>query len=329
MMRISSQISVIVPVYNVEKYIRRCIDSIIAQLFTDYELILIDDGSPDRSGYICDEYAKKDDRITVLHKKNGGLSDARNVGIDWTFDISNSEWITFIDSDDWIHPRYLGALYNAIKVTDCEISICGYEETEGVTPEVDETKLKAETIDTEAFFCEHNVNAVIACGKLYKKELFKEIRYPVGKLHEDEFTTYKLLFQYPQLSVVSSPLYFYYCNPNSITQSSWSPEKLAALEAIKHNVVFFEKEDYHFAYVRSLEKLRWGLQTQYNAIVNSKNFYSRYNDVFIKYYRFLLRKGKKVNLFPFENNKYFYEIAYPKHMYFYWILKGFISRFRR
>ena len=107
-------ISVIVPVYNVEKYLHRCVDSILAQTFTDFELILVDDGSPDNCGKICDEYAEKDSRIHVIHKVNGGLSDARNAGLDWAFANSNSEWVTFIDSDDWVDKYYLEYLYNSI-----------------------------------------------------------------------------------------------------------------------------------------------------------------------------------------------------------------------
>jgi glycosyltransferase involved in cell wall biosynthesis len=105
-------ISVIVPVYKVEKYIHRCVDSILGQTFTDFELILVDDGSPDSCGAICDEYAAKDSRV-VIHQENGGLSAARNAGIEWSFDHSNSGWMTFIDSDDWVHPQYLELLHRA------------------------------------------------------------------------------------------------------------------------------------------------------------------------------------------------------------------------
>ena len=121
-------ISIIVPVYKVEKYIHRCVDSILAQTFTDFELILVDDGSPDNCGIICDEYALKDNRIHVIHKENGGLSDARNAGIDWAFENSNSEWITFIDSDDWVHPKCLEALVRAAQIYGTEIAICNYIE---------------------------------------------------------------------------------------------------------------------------------------------------------------------------------------------------------
>ena len=108
------QISVIVPVYKVEPYLRRCVDSILAQTFTDFELILVDDGSPDNSGAICDEYAQKDARVHVIHQENGGLSAARNAGIDWVFAHSDSQWLTFVDSDDWVHPEYLERLYHAV-----------------------------------------------------------------------------------------------------------------------------------------------------------------------------------------------------------------------
>ena len=101
------QISVIVPVYKVEAYLARCVDSVLAQTFSDFDLILVDDGSPDNSGAICDEYAEKDPRIVVIHQKNGGLSAARNAGIEWAFAHSNSQWLNFIDSDDWVHPEYL------------------------------------------------------------------------------------------------------------------------------------------------------------------------------------------------------------------------------
>ena len=119
-----SIISVIVPVYNVEPYLNRCVDSILEQTFTDFELILVDDGSPDNCPAICDEYARKDSRIHVIHQKNGGLSDARNAGIDWVVANSDSQWISFVDSDDWVHPMYLFTLLSAVKTTNTYVSVC-------------------------------------------------------------------------------------------------------------------------------------------------------------------------------------------------------------
>ena len=124
-----SVISIIVPVYKVEKYLSRCIDSILSQTFKDFELILVNDGSPDNSGDICNKYAEKDKRVIVLNQANGGLSSARNAGLNWLYDNSDSQWITFVDSDDWIHPNYLEFLYNGAVNRRGKISICEFVRT--------------------------------------------------------------------------------------------------------------------------------------------------------------------------------------------------------
>ena len=126
-----AKISVIVPVYNVEPYLRRCINSIINQTFDDFDLVLVDDGSPDRCGEICDEYAEKDTRISVIHQQNSGLSAARNVGIDWSFSESDSDWLTFVDSDDWIHLEYLEILFREAVAHRTNVCICDFQETTG------------------------------------------------------------------------------------------------------------------------------------------------------------------------------------------------------
>lgn len=220
-------ISVIVPVYKVEKYIDRCVNSILKQTFKDFELILVDDGSPDKCGKICDEYAKKDDRIIVIHKTNGGLSDARNVGIDWAMKNSNSEWITFIDSDDWVHVDYLMNLLTATVDNNIDISVCSYINTTGETNvEKENSPLNIELRGTEEFFINNNVNAVVAWGKLYKKNLWIDIRYPYGKIHEDEFTTHKVLFKIKNIAYISQNLYYYYTNQNGIMHQKWTPKRL-------------------------------------------------------------------------------------------------------
>lgn len=314
------KISVIVPVYNVEKYLNRCIDSILAQTFTDFELILVDDGSPDNCGKICDEYAEKDERIHVIHKENGGLSDARNVGIDWAFAKSNSEWITFIDSDDWIHPRYLETLYDAVKSTGCEISICAYEETTGGNPEVDESQLEAEIVNTEDFFCEHNVNAVIAVCKLYKKEDFKDIRYPVGKLHEDEYTTYKILFKYEKIAFANQPLYYYYTNSESIMRSEWTPKRMDSIEAIENQANFFSLNNYQKAFEYSIKYLLNNLAKHYKIIVNNNNseqkkqYLPEIKSKITRYLKFAEDRGISI----FSDYIYIYELVYPKRMKLYW-----------
>lgn len=241
------QISVIVPVYKVEQYLHRCVDSILAQTFADFELILVDDGSPDNSGAICDEYAQKDDRITVIHQENGGLSAARNAGIDWAFANSDSQWLTFIDSDDWIHPEYLQRLLDAALKHQVSISACDFETTTGDDPTIPPEHFETMLWTPENFFVEHNVTATIACAKLYRKECFESIRYPVGKLHEDEFTTYKILFALPKISYIPAPMYCYYTNADGITKSGQSQFREDRFLCIEEQIAYFRNNGFPIA----------------------------------------------------------------------------------
>ncbi len=236
-----AQISIIVPVYKVEPYLRRCVDSILNQSFSDFELILVDDGSPDNCGAICDEYAAKDSRVYVIHQKNGGLSAARNAGIDWAFAHSDSTWLTFVDSDDWIHPQMLEALYNAVRKDGTSVAVCGYQETSGEDPVVLSDQLSSSLWTPDDFYVQHNCNATLAWGKLYEKRCFETLRYPVGKIHEDEYVTYQILFQLPKISVIPAPLYAYFVNMEGLTKSTWSPKWLDAWGAFEEQIRFFHE----------------------------------------------------------------------------------------
>ena len=240
-----STISVIVPVYKVEKYLKRCIDSILNQTFKDFDLILVDDGSPDNCPNICDEYAKKDTRIFVIHKENGGLSDARNTGIEWALKNSNSEWLTFIDSDDWVHFQYLDILYNVVLKYDVLISSCAMKRVkEDLDEENDIKEYRVELASLESLvmrgFTYDEFNIAVACGRLYKKELWREIRFPFGRLHEDEFTTHKLLCFCKKIAVISEKLYFYFQNDNGIMGTSLTSKRLLdQLEGFETQVNIF------------------------------------------------------------------------------------------
>ncbi|MBQ7751480.1 MAG: glycosyltransferase family 2 protein [Clostridia bacterium] len=231
------KISVIVPVYNVEPYLRRCVDSILNQTFSDFECILVDDGSPDGCPAICDEYAEKDSRVKVIHKKNGGLSDARNVGLD----KANGKYVSFIDSDDWIHPQMLEILYKGLMDNNVLISVCEYKEVEHQEPYTAITEPIFETRYGMDFFITNHITAVIACSKLYDKSLFDDIRYPYGKLHEDEFVTYKLLYKAETVAYTNKPLYFYFQNENGITKSAYTIKRLDALEAMEERDQFLKQ----------------------------------------------------------------------------------------
>ncbi len=233
-------ISVIVPVYQVEAFLPRCVESILQQSFSDFDLILVDDGSPDRCGDLCDEYAARDRRVHVIHQENGGLSAARNTGIDWAFESSDSQWLTFVDSDDWLHPQTLEVLLKAAEEQNAKVSICGYQETTGKNPSASGEMLCTAVWTPRDFYMQQIKNFTVAWGKLYRKECFQNIRYPVGKIHEDEFITYQILFAQEKLAVVAAPLYAYFVNPTGITRKPWNPKRLHAWEAYEQQLPFFE-----------------------------------------------------------------------------------------
>lgn len=236
------KISVIVPVYKVEEYLHRCIDSILDQSFMSFDLVLVDDGSPDRCGKICDEYAQKDPRIHVIHQENRGLSAARNTGIEWSILHSTSEWITFVDSDDWIHCRYLEILYGAACRDGTSVSVGRALKTRNTPlPNIGQWYSTVEKAST--FYARGETEAVVAWGKLYKKECFQNVRFPVGRLNEDAFTTHKVLFQQDCVSIVEQKLYAYYQNKNGIMNRPWTPQRMDAFDAYEDQISFFLERD--------------------------------------------------------------------------------------
>lgn len=307
------KISVIVPVYKVEKFIHRCINSILAQTYTDFELILIDDGSPDDCGAICDEYAEKDDRIVVIHQKNGGLSSARNTGLDWSFHNSDSRWVTFIDSDDMVHPRYLEALYHAVSTANLPIGICSFVRiADGAEiPQADVLQYQKES--TEAFYCEHNTNAVVAWGKLYEKKLFKEIRYPVGVLHEDEFVTYRLLFKNAEVAYISAPLYYAFVNEDSITRSPWTPARLSALDGKAEQIKYMKANGYMAAYQRAVLDYAQVAYWQYIKI-DGDSGYQKEKEALRQQLRKHLKIYRKLGVVTRKNKPEIWRVAFPRKM---------------
>lgn len=218
--------SIIVPVYKVEKYLNRCIESILNQSYTDFELILVDDGSPDNCPQICDEYARKDKRVIVIHKENGGLSDARNTGIEWALKNSNSEWITFIDSDDYIKENLLEkSIFSAIKY-NVDIICFGIEMRDENLNILSWGTMKLSGLkrfnhnDRFAPIVQPKSIGDYAVNKLYKKHLFYGIYYPKGKIFEDVYTTYKIFDKAESVAIIRDNLYVYVRRSESITRQN-------------------------------------------------------------------------------------------------------------
>ncbi len=256
-----ANISVVVPVYNVESYLHRCIDSILAQTCQDFNLILVNDGSGDNSGAICEEYAQKDGRIRVLHRENSGPSAARNMGIDWTLANTDCEWLCFIDSDDWVHPRLLEKLVEGTWQYPVNISICGYVETDGAVPQLPEDR-DFSLWTPEEFYLHDSINVGMPVVKLFHKDCFTDIRFPVGKIHEDEMTIPRVLFAQKEIAYSSLPLYYYFDNQDSITKSRWTPRRLDSIEAFAMQVRFFREQGFQRAYEKAVVAYGYNLCVQ-------------------------------------------------------------------
>lgn len=216
-------ISVIVPVYNVEEYLPRCVDSILAQTYGNLEILLVNDGTKDNSGAICDEYAKKDARIRVIHKENGGLSSARNAGLN----VARGEYIAFVDSDDWIerdaYETMLGlALKHDVKLVCAgryDVNSGSGEKKRGLCPPGQEVISGQELV--RRIFTWDNIDSA-AWDKLYHRSLFREIRYPVGKIVEDVPVTYRIALDAGRAAMCDKPIYNYFHRPGSITTAAVS-----------------------------------------------------------------------------------------------------------
>ncbi len=223
-------ISIIAPVFNVKDYLRECLDSILIQTYSDFELIVIDDGSTDESSDICDEYSAKDSRITVIHKKNGGLSEARNLGIS----KAKGDYICLVDSDDILAPTYLQVLYDTLKNSEADIVACNYT-TFTIKDNIKNNNAKdihrklvitEKSMEDEEFSAEYTVKLVTAFNKIYKRSVFDTIRYPVGKIHEDAYIYHRILHEVGKIIYISDVLYYYRIRKNSITNSKFNPKEL-------------------------------------------------------------------------------------------------------
>lgn len=235
-------ISVIVPVYNVEKYISRCVESILAQTYTNVEILLIDDGATDNSGKICDDFAKKDKRIVVIHKENEGVSVARNTALD----IAKGKYITFVDSDDYIAEDCVERLYNLLMLYEADISMVGLETVYNYNTKLVKGKKKK-------ISCYSNIEAVETllyrkgitngpCGKLYKKQLFDEIHFPAGiVLAEDLAIMYRLLYIAQKVVCSKEKKYFYYQRKSSIIHKKNDKKNMDRIK-VSNEILEWSKE---------------------------------------------------------------------------------------
>lgn len=254
------RVDVIVPIYNVERFLPQCVESLLMQTYEDVNIILVDDGSPDNCGKICDEYARQYDNITVLHKENGGLSDARNVGIAH----SNSELIMFLDSDDWVEHDMIERMVSIMMNADTDIVVCqSVLEFPTKTVYLKEHTNKVQIVskaDAIKLVLEKKLN-VSAWGKLYRRKLFEGIQYPVGCLHEDIPVIFKLLVHaQKKIAIMDSPLHHYRQQEASISHCNYTKRNFKCYEFVndvkwvvdKYPYMRKSYEGFYFHFIKSL-----------------------------------------------------------------------------
>lgn len=259
-------ISVIVPIYNAEKYLERCVNSIQNQTYSNLEIILVDDGSTDASGKIADELANGDERILVIHQKNGGLSNARNSGIA----AANGKYISFVDADDYLHPDFLIRLLAVCEEYDCEISQCNFLYTDGTDIPSKYREEEPQTFDHVEILAQlygaTYIRTVVCWNKLYLRTLFNGISFEDGRIHEDEAITYRLFYAAGRIGVIEEPLYFYFQNPASIMNKKYTLARLDILHAIDDRRHFYKEKNLWDLYYKDNHKFLTKILDNYACV---------------------------------------------------------------
>ncbi len=286
-------ISIIVPVYQVEKYLDRCVESLLRQTYGNVEILLVDDGSPDGCPQRCDEYAEKDERVWVIHQQNAGLSGARNSGID----AAAGEYLAFVDSDDYVAEDFIRTLYDLLRTTGSAISQCRFAYVRGEALGREEgggcAVCEGEELMAKLYGPEEEATPfVVAWNKLYKRELFAHIRYPQGRIHEDEATTYRLFHEGKKLAFTERALYGYYTeNAGSIT-SVFSRRRLQWLTAHEERIRFFQENGYENLLAQAYRRLCDACITFYFRCTDEVEEKDRLKRELSKRLRGYLRQGR-------------------------------------
>lgn len=309
----SELISVIVPVYNVENFLDICVASVISQSYSNIEIILIDDGSTDSSGKLCDEYAKKDSRIRVIHQKNNGLSGARNTGMN----AAKGDYFCFVDSDDVIHRDFIKILYNCLKEYDSDIAVCDYVKFSKDMPDDNRSVTETYTVwsDIQAIneMCIDGRLIPVVWNKIYKRKLFDNISFPVGKIHEDEFVTPQILTKVTSFPVCNAELYYYRQREDSITgsQNRSDIRHLSAIKAYENKCRLFKEVRYNDVYLEVVRSCLYMIALIYFNLEKEMQYY-RFARLFCR-----IRCGLDILLFgikvpSFVYKRYIVFVIFPK-----------------
>lgn len=297
-------ISVVVPVYNVEKYLDKCVASIVNQTYKNLEIILVDDGSTDSSPAICDEWAQKDNRIKVIHKKNGGLSSARNAGIE----LASGDYLAFVDSDDYISRNMCLKLYESLLKENADMSICGVEKVYSDGRKSEFGNIPDGRLTQKMFFDSMQGKCgwcwVVAWNKLYKKYIFEDLRYPDGKLYEDDFIIHKIISKTKAIAAVSDSMYYYYQRSGSIISGAYTINNLDSVEAMLQRCSYFLDTNDDVSRVEfCLKNALAFLYHNFDNLKRSREVKQRIKELEL-FYKTIWKKAKKYD-YPISHKLYF------------------------
>jgi glycosyltransferase involved in cell wall biosynthesis len=318
-MDMNPKVSIIVPVYKVEQYLKKCVDSIMAQTLTDFELILVDDGSPDNCGKICDDYAQRDSRVKVIHKENGGQASARNAALD----IAKGEYIGFVDSDDWIEPDMYELLYNMCIQNNCEIANCSsmiYFKNKTVKNGGHSLTIHNREQGMAAML-EGNLYDEVVWTKLIKRSLLENIRFPTGVFYEDTAFTYKVIDNANRICCIGEPKYHYIKREESTMDRAIKNLKIDAVLIYDEMYQFIGKKYPGLTYLVAL-KLANSAMSILNLIAGQKNFnqfkkeYYLVTKVLNKYFSQTIR----IKEFP-KNVKLLLSAAKLQPLFYKWLVQ--------
>lgn len=322
------EITVIVPVYKAEAFLTACIDSILSQTFSDFEIILVDDGSPDSSGKICDDYAVKHDCISVIHQENQGQAAARNHAMT----KARGRWISFVDSDDLIHPRMLEFLHRAVKENGVPVSMCGM--LEAVTPPETfwkdrEVPFAVYTMDEPTLVALHDAQkypAWVACAKLIRRDLIEHYPFHVGRVYEDNEAVCRWVCEGGALAVTEETLYFYRGNPESTTKSEFRLKRLDYLWALESIIGYYAGLGYGQMRQRFIDRYVDAVLSCCNGVRYLLGQPDAVKEIEKNTRTFLRREHIKLTPKQFES---LLEVMHPGLVKFYWPVSGVVSTVRQ
>lgn len=311
------EISIIVPVYRAEKYLNACVDSILNQTYSDFELVLIEDGSPDQSGAICDEYAQKDDRVRVIHQPNQGQAAARNHALPMT----QGEWLCYVDSDDAIHPQMLEHLHRAAEKSGAGISMCQFLEAPEPPEDYEQSaefSYTLLTMDEKTLTELHDRDQYpgwVACAKLIRRELVEGYPFHTGRVYEDNEAVTRWLLPAKTLAMLPTQLYFYRTNPESTTKSQFSLKRLDYLWALESMISYFQSVGFHTLAQRFVERYVEAAASACYGVRNELKRPERANGILADVQRFLRRENLKLTR---RERLSLLEAAHPNAMGRFW-----------